>query len=245
MILYPFADRNELALYKAATGERVRSLARPNDNYSSAWEFTEFSPDGRVVAGQKSMSSVVWFWNAASGEILGSFRIPPTTGTWKVHQAIRFSPDSKRIAVAMDRIVHIVDRRHADRGPRAAWTRVLGGRPEIFSGRLAAPHRLGGQDRRSMGCRGWAIARGLPRPRGSGESAGIFSGWQTGRDRVRVGDVRPRVAGGCPPRVRETQAARADCGGASALRSGSGCEQEIGGGRCGCGERCQDNREVQ
>jgi WD40 repeat protein len=52
----------------------------------------------------------VWFWDAATGAVLGSYR-----GALSSPQVLRFSPDSKRLAVAADRTVLVLD--VAARGP--------------------------------------------------------------------------------------------------------------------------------
>jgi WD40 repeat protein len=108
-VLYTHQDRNVLALFEASSGKHLRTLAAPTDRHSAEWSATEFSPDGRLIAGQKSGSWDVWFWDAAPGTLLGSFRSPPTANTWSAHQHLAFSPDSKRVAVVADRVVQIVD----------------------------------------------------------------------------------------------------------------------------------------
>jgi WD40 repeat protein len=108
-ILYVHSDRNALALFDTTSGQHVRNLAAPDDRHSSAWSATEFSPDGRLIAGQKSGSWDVWFWDATTGTLLGSFRGTPTTNTFSAHQHLAFSPDSRRLAVVVDRVIQIVD----------------------------------------------------------------------------------------------------------------------------------------
>jgi WD40 repeat protein len=108
-VLYPHKDRNVLALFDSQSGKHLRTLDGPKDNLSSHWEAAEFSPDGRVIVGQKSGSWNLWFWDPESGKLLGSFKSPVENEPWSQHQVLSFSPDSKRLAVAVSRFVHIVD----------------------------------------------------------------------------------------------------------------------------------------
>jgi len=98
---------DELAVYDAATGSRVRTLTAPKDNQSANWSGMAVSPDGRVIAAQKQGGQFVWFWDAATGAVLGSHRITEATPSWV--PILRFSPDSKRLAVTADRFVLVLD----------------------------------------------------------------------------------------------------------------------------------------
>ena len=71
---------NELAVFDAATGGRVRALAVPKDSQPANWSGTAVSPDGRTVAAQKQGGEHVWFWDAATGAVLGSYRTAEATG---------------------------------------------------------------------------------------------------------------------------------------------------------------------
>jgi WD40 repeat protein len=115
-VLYRTERWDELALYDAGTGARVRTLATPAGTRrvttaqgprGPAWEEAKFSPDGRTVVGQAATEPELWFWDAATGDILGSFRIPRPAGSWQAPMA--FTPDSRRLAVVSDRVVHVVD----------------------------------------------------------------------------------------------------------------------------------------
>jgi WD40 repeat protein len=112
-----WTDRpDELALYDAATGARVRALAMPKWSNGiqtpqgfrgPRWGEVRFSPDGRVVVGQASGESDLWFWDPATGELLGSFRFPRDTTAWGARTA--FTPDSRRLAVTAGPAVQVID----------------------------------------------------------------------------------------------------------------------------------------
>jgi WD40 repeat protein len=96
----------DLNVYDAQTGALLRTLAPPKED-PYRWVTLLFSPDGRTIAARKEASRSVWFWAADTGEPLGSFPIPEGTPGWD--GVACFSPDSKRLAVGWDRVVHIVD----------------------------------------------------------------------------------------------------------------------------------------
>jgi len=112
-----WTDRtDELALYDAGTGTRVRTLAIPKRTQGimtaqgvrgPRWGEVRFSPDGRVVVGQAVAESDLWFWDPATGELLGSFRFPRDVTAWGARTA--FTPDSKRLAVTAGPAVQIID----------------------------------------------------------------------------------------------------------------------------------------
>ena len=107
MVLLAVGRGNELAVFDAATGERVRALAVPKDNRSERqWSATAISPDGRVIVAQKSGGRDVWFWDVATGAVLGSYRTGSASGWVPV---FRFTPDSKRLAVTANRLVVVLD----------------------------------------------------------------------------------------------------------------------------------------
>jgi WD40 repeat protein len=113
LVVYRTDKADELALYDAGTGARVRTLAAAPDGamFSSAgaarWDATLFSPDGRTIVGQADGAPELWFWDAATGAVLGSYRVPVTHNVWQPRLA--FTPDSRRLAVAVDRVVLVVD----------------------------------------------------------------------------------------------------------------------------------------
>jgi WD40 repeat protein len=108
MVLYLTDNSDELALYDARTGQRVRTLPMPKkDNQGGHWGEARFSPDGRVVAGHRSGNRELWFWDTATGERLGSYTNTHPSMSWEPQFV--FSPDSKRLALAVDRVVQIVD----------------------------------------------------------------------------------------------------------------------------------------
>jgi WD40 repeat protein len=107
---------DELALYDAATGARLRALAMPRSDRGvmtpqgyrgSSWAEVLFSPDGRVVVGHQIGEPDVWFWDPATGAALGSFPVPDRSYLWQLRMA--FSPDSRRLALVGDRAVQVVD----------------------------------------------------------------------------------------------------------------------------------------
>ncbi|HKB03739.1 MAG TPA: protein kinase [Gemmataceae bacterium] len=98
---------DELALFDAHTGQRLRALAGSKDQRGSRWWDVRFTPDGRLVVGQRFGDRNLWFWAAATGERLGSFVNTHPTASWQPVFAL--SPDSKRVAVAVDRVVQLVD----------------------------------------------------------------------------------------------------------------------------------------
>jgi WD40 repeat protein len=107
---------DELALYDADTGKRVRTLAIPNvaaavmtsqGPLGPQWNAVEFSPDGRVVVGVSYNHADLWFWDPATGKLLGVCRSTDGVPMWNTRLA--FSPDSKRLAVIAGRVVHVVD----------------------------------------------------------------------------------------------------------------------------------------
>jgi WD40 repeat protein len=106
-VLYSRWGENDLAIYDARTGDRVRTLAVPPDAGSGPWAEARVSPDGRTVVGMQSHARDVWFWDAASGTRLGS--VQTAAGVAVMAGVVRFSPDSKRIAVAADRAVQLFD----------------------------------------------------------------------------------------------------------------------------------------
>jgi WD40 repeat protein len=106
-VLLATSQGNELAVYDAATGSRVRALATPADSHSANWSGMAVSPDGRTIAAQRQGGHHVWFWDAATGAVLGSHQIADATSSWV--PILRFSPDSKRLAVTADRLVLILD----------------------------------------------------------------------------------------------------------------------------------------
>jgi WD40 repeat protein len=106
-ILYSAGQRNELGIYDAATGERRRPLLNTSDPNWSQWSSTVFSPDGRSVAARRLGTGTVWFWSPATGDLLGSYPIPD--GNRGGETILRFTPDSKRVVVGSDRVVHVVD----------------------------------------------------------------------------------------------------------------------------------------
>ena len=114
-VLYVTERADELALYDAGTGARVRTLARPpgegailtQGTLIRRWEEALFSPDGRVIVGQGHVEPDVWFWDAATGAVLGSFRVPGQGFLWQSRPT--FTADSRRLAVVVDRAVHVVD----------------------------------------------------------------------------------------------------------------------------------------
>ncbi|HKB04627.1 MAG TPA: hypothetical protein VKD90_20555, partial [Gemmataceae bacterium] len=71
------------------------------------WAEVRFSPDGRVVVGQRAADRIIWFWDPATGERLGSYVNPHPGTSWQPELA--FSPDSTRLALTSDRVVQIVD----------------------------------------------------------------------------------------------------------------------------------------
>jgi dipeptidyl aminopeptidase/acylaminoacyl peptidase len=115
-VLYLTDRWDELALFDARTGARVRPLAipkRPQQVMTPAgargprWDQARFSPDGRVIVGQTATEIDLWFWDAATGELLGSFRMP--NGTTVGDPRAAFSPDSRRLAVPAGRTVQLID----------------------------------------------------------------------------------------------------------------------------------------
>jgi WD40 repeat protein len=112
-VLLVLGGGDELAVFDAVTGERVRALAVPKDSQSANWSGTAISPDGRTVAAQKQGGQHVWFWDAATGAVLGSHRNAESTPSWV--PILRFSPDSKRLAVTADRHALVLDVATRDR----------------------------------------------------------------------------------------------------------------------------------
>ena len=49
----------------------------------------------------------MWFWDAATGAVLGSFEVPGQSFLFE--PALAFTPDSRRLALAVDRAVYLVD----------------------------------------------------------------------------------------------------------------------------------------
>jgi WD40 repeat protein len=119
-VVYLTERSDELALYDARTGRRVRALAIPEwgqgvPKASGArgpqWEEVQFSPDGRIVIGRRSAERLVWFWDAATGGLRGSYapRDGSLAGAFSRQHLLAFSPDSKRLALVADRAVQVVD----------------------------------------------------------------------------------------------------------------------------------------
>jgi WD40 repeat protein len=107
---------DELALYDADTGKRVRTLAIANvatavmtsqGPRGPQWDAVEFSPDGRVVIGVSYNHADLWFWDPATGKLLGVCR--STDGVPMRNTRLAFAPDSKRLAAIAGRVVHVVD----------------------------------------------------------------------------------------------------------------------------------------
>jgi WD40 repeat protein len=113
-----------------------------------------------LVVGRRSGERALWFWVAAGGNVLGSFVPGEASSSWE--QPLAFAPDSKRLAVAADRAVQVVDvhtrapvhllRGHEARVTALAFspdgTRLLTGSEDktaalwdVGSGRLLAVYR--------------------------------------------------------------------------------------------------------
>jgi WD40 repeat protein len=105
-VLYLTDKLDELALYDARTGQRIRVFPAVKDS-GNRWGEARFSPDGRIVVGQRSADRNLWFWDAATGERLGSYVNPRPAMNWQPELA--FSPDSTRLALTAERVVHVVD----------------------------------------------------------------------------------------------------------------------------------------
>jgi WD40 repeat protein/serine/threonine protein kinase len=107
MFVYLSSKQDELALYDGRTAARLRTLANPKGGWQGRWVEARFSPDGRVVVGQRQGDADLWFWDAATGELLGPHRNPHTSASGQAELA--FSPDGKRMAYVADRLVQVVD----------------------------------------------------------------------------------------------------------------------------------------
>jgi WD40 repeat protein len=115
-VVYRTDRPDELGLFDARTGARVRTLAVPQRTHQAMtpqglrgpqWDKARFTPDGRVVVAQAGSEPVVWFWDAGTGELLGAFRFPDGTSVWEAR--MEFSPDSRRLAVTSGRTVQLID----------------------------------------------------------------------------------------------------------------------------------------
>src|SRR5262249_27349596 len=106
-LLFLTERAHRLAPYASRTGERVRELAPPSVSQGTRWSQARFSPDGRTIVGIAAGSRDLWFWDAATGGLLGSFRTPEQSPSW--HPELAFTPDSKHVAFTVQRVVQVVD----------------------------------------------------------------------------------------------------------------------------------------
>jgi WD40 repeat protein len=97
------------ALYDADTGKLIRTLTDPlaRTTGSSRWDAAAFSPDGRTVVAQRGGTRALLFWDAATGQHLGSYQ-SGTKFAWGSPR-LAFAPDSKVVAVISERNVFLVD----------------------------------------------------------------------------------------------------------------------------------------
>jgi WD40 repeat protein len=97
----------QMEVYEARTGAKLRTLLVPKDELYNQWSAAQFSPDGRTIVGRRAWSRNVLFWAADTGALIGKFEL--RDGNRGSGMTLGFSPDSKRLAVADDRLIHVVN----------------------------------------------------------------------------------------------------------------------------------------